>query len=70
MLARFRSLVTPLALIAAVILVYMENPWFYPKAGTTENQVAALAAAQRRHALALQAHRAAGDNVLRPRRDG
>jgi uncharacterized membrane protein YbhN (UPF0104 family) len=43
MLARFRSLVTPLALIAAVILVYMENPWFYPKAGTTENQVAAIA---------------------------
>ena len=40
MLARYRNLVTPLALVAAVILVYMENPWFYPKAGTTENQVA------------------------------
>src|SRR5487761_2758790 len=43
MLARYRALVTPLALIAALILVYMENPWFYPKAGTTENHVATVA---------------------------
>jgi thiosulfate dehydrogenase [quinone] large subunit len=43
MLARYRNLVTPLALIAAVILVYMENPWVYPKAGTTENLVATVA---------------------------
>ena len=43
MLARYRNLATPLALIAAVILVYMENPWFFPKAGTTENAVATVA---------------------------
>lgn len=28
MLARYRNLVTPLALIAVAILAYMENPWF------------------------------------------
>ena len=43
MLARYRALVTPLALVAALILVYMENPWFFPKAGTTENHVATVA---------------------------
>jgi hypothetical protein len=43
MLARYRTMATPLALIAAVILVYMENPWFFPKAGTTENAVATVA---------------------------
>ena len=43
MLARYRFLATPLAIIAAVILVYMENPWFFPKAGTTENLVATVA---------------------------
>ena len=43
MVARYRTLVTPLALIAAAILVYMENPWFFPTPGTTENQVATVA---------------------------
>ena len=43
MLARYRNLATPLAVIAAVILVYMENPWVFPKAGTTENLVATIA---------------------------
>ena len=43
MLARYRNLATPLAVIAAVILVYMENPWVFPKAGTTENLVATVA---------------------------
>ncbi len=33
MLARYRILVTPLALIAAVVLVYLENPWYPPAAG-------------------------------------
>lgn len=42
MLARYRNLVTPLGLIAAVVLVYMENPWFYPGAGTTERAVATV----------------------------
>ncbi len=35
MLARYRTLVTPLALIAAVVLVYLENPWYPPAAGST-----------------------------------
>jgi thiosulfate dehydrogenase [quinone] large subunit len=43
MLTRYRNLVTPLALIAAAVLVYMENPWFRPAAGTTERAVATLA---------------------------
>jgi thiosulfate dehydrogenase [quinone] large subunit len=43
MFARYRNLVTPLAVIAAVVLVYMENPWFYPAAGTTERTVATVA---------------------------
>ena len=43
MLARYRTLATPLALVAAVILFYMENPWVFPKAGTTENAVATVA---------------------------
>jgi thiosulfate dehydrogenase (quinone) large subunit len=43
MLARYRNLVTPLALVAAAILVYMENPWFYPAAGTPERAVATVA---------------------------
>ncbi len=43
MQARYHRLVTPLALIAAAILVYMENPWVYPKPGTTENDIATVA---------------------------
>jgi thiosulfate dehydrogenase [quinone] large subunit len=42
MLARYRNLVTPLALIAAAVLVYMENPWFRPAPGTTERNVATV----------------------------
>jgi thiosulfate dehydrogenase (quinone) large subunit len=33
-MARYRAWVTPLALIAAVVLIYMENPWFSPDEGT------------------------------------
>jgi thiosulfate dehydrogenase [quinone] large subunit len=43
MLTRYRNLVTPLALVAAVVLVYMENPWFRPAAGTPERAIATLA---------------------------
>jgi thiosulfate dehydrogenase [quinone] large subunit len=41
-LARYRSLVTPIALLAAAILVYMENPWFYPAQGSTALMVATV----------------------------
>ncbi len=43
MSSRYRPLVTPLALIAAAILVYMENPWFFPAQGSTEGTIAAIA---------------------------
>ena len=43
MLARYRYLVTPLAIVAAVILVYMQNPWFFPEAGSTASIVATTA---------------------------
>ncbi|MDA8237218.1 MAG: DoxX family membrane protein [Chloroflexi bacterium] len=43
MLARYRTLVTPLALLAAAILFWMENPWFYPAEGTAERAVATVA---------------------------
>ena len=43
MLIRYRSLVTPLALLAAVVLFFMENPWFSPAEGTTERTVATVA---------------------------
>jgi thiosulfate dehydrogenase [quinone] large subunit len=43
MFARYRNLVTPLAVIAAVILFYMENPWFFPADGSTERTVATIA---------------------------
>lgn len=42
MLARYRALVTPLAIVAAVVLFYMENPWFFPAPGSTEGKVAAV----------------------------
>ena len=42
MLARYRALVTPLAIVAAVVLFYMENPWFFPAAGSTEGKIAAV----------------------------
>jgi thiosulfate dehydrogenase [quinone] large subunit len=40
MVARYRNLVTPLALVAAVVLIYMETPWFFPAPRTTERTVA------------------------------
>ena len=42
MFARYRSLVTPLGVIAAVVLVYMENPWFAPEDGSTIRAVATV----------------------------
>src|SRR5512146_1421498 len=41
MLARYRQFVVPLAIIAAGVLFYMENPWFFPADGSTERQGAA-----------------------------
>ena len=43
MLARYRNLAVPLAVIAAIVLFYMQNPWFAPEAGTTERTVATVA---------------------------
>jgi len=42
MLARYRSLVVPLGVIAAAVLIYMENPWFAPADGTTARTVATV----------------------------
>jgi len=43
MLARYRTLVTPLALVAAAVLFYMENPWYPPAAGSTVLEIATVA---------------------------
>jgi thiosulfate dehydrogenase [quinone] large subunit len=43
MLARYRNLAVPLAIIAAIVLFYMENPWFFPADGSTERVVATIA---------------------------
>jgi thiosulfate dehydrogenase [quinone] large subunit len=43
MLARYRNLAVPLAIVAAIVLFYMQNPWFAPGAGTTERTVATVA---------------------------
>jgi thiosulfate dehydrogenase (quinone) large subunit len=43
MFARYRNLVTPLAIIAAAVLIYMVNPWFFPADGSTERTVATVA---------------------------
>ena len=43
MVARYRNLVAPLAVIAAGILVYLQNPWFAPDTGTTPRTVATVA---------------------------
>ena len=43
MLARYRNLAVPLAVVAAAVLFYMQNPWFAPEAGTTERTVATVA---------------------------
>ena len=42
MLARYRSLAVPLAIIAAIVLFYMQNPWFFPAPGSTERGVATV----------------------------
>ena len=43
MLARYRGMAVPLAVVAAVVLFYMQNPWFSPAAGSTERTVATVA---------------------------
>ena len=43
MLARYRSLAVPLAVVAAVVLFYLVNPWFFPAAGSTERGIASVA---------------------------
>ncbi len=43
MLARYRSAAVPLAVVAAVVLFYMVNPWFYPAVGSTERGMASVA---------------------------
>jgi thiosulfate dehydrogenase (quinone) large subunit len=43
MLSRFRNLAVPVAIIAAVILFYMQNPWFAPESGTTLRTIATVA---------------------------
>ena len=40
MLARYRSLAVPLAVVAAAVLFYMVNPWVFPAVGSTERGVA------------------------------
>jgi thiosulfate dehydrogenase [quinone] large subunit len=39
MLARYRAYVTPLALIAAAVLVYLVNPWYPPSPNSTARDV-------------------------------
>ena len=43
MLARYRSFAVPLAVVAAVVLFYLVNPWFFPAAGSTERGIASVA---------------------------
>jgi thiosulfate dehydrogenase [quinone] large subunit len=43
MFSRYRSLVVPLAIVAAAVLFYMQNPWFAPESGTTARTVATVA---------------------------
>jgi len=43
MLARYRSLAVPIAVVAAIVLFYLVNPWFFPAAGSTERTVASIA---------------------------
>ena len=42
MLARYRNLVVPLAVVAAAVLFYMVNPWFFPAVGSAERGVASV----------------------------
>ena len=43
MLSRYRNLVVPLAIAAAAVLFYMQNPWFAPEGGTTARTLATVA---------------------------
>ena len=43
MLTRYRSLVTPLGIIAAGVLLYLVNPWFFPADGSTLRTAATVA---------------------------
>jgi len=43
MLARYRSLAVPLAVVAAIVLFYMVNPWVFPAVGSTERGIATVA---------------------------
>jgi len=43
MTARYRNLVVPLAIIAAAILFYLQNPWFAPDSGTAARTIATVA---------------------------
>jgi thiosulfate dehydrogenase (quinone) large subunit len=43
MFTRYRNLVVPLAIVAAAVLFYMQNPWFAPESGTTARTVATVA---------------------------
>jgi thiosulfate dehydrogenase [quinone] large subunit len=43
MFAGYRNLVVPLAIIAAAILFYMQNPWFAPESGTAARTIATVA---------------------------
>ena len=43
MSARIRTLVTPLAILAAAVLAYLQNPWIHPAAGSAELSVATVA---------------------------
>ena len=42
MLARYRNLAVPLAIVAAAVLFYMVNPWFYPAPGSTARAVSTV----------------------------
>jgi thiosulfate dehydrogenase (quinone) large subunit len=42
MLTRYRSFAVPLAIVAAAVLFYMVNPWFFPAVGSTERGVASI----------------------------
>lgn len=41
-MSRYRNLVVPLAIVAAAVLFYMQNPWFSPEPGTTERTIATV----------------------------
>jgi thiosulfate dehydrogenase (quinone) large subunit len=43
MFAQYRRLVTPLAILAAAVLVFMVNPWVFPPEGSAARTVATVA---------------------------